>query len=149
MLRPIYRRWFRVEVRGIENIPADGGALVVSNHSGTIAIDSLMVQLAIHDEHPQRRVMRALGADLVFQTPFLGTIARRSGSTLATNADAERLLRPGRARRGLPRGLQGRRQAVHASATSCSASAAAASCRRRCRRQVPIIPCSVVGAEEI
>ena len=29
--------WFRVEVRGIENIPAEGGALVVANHSGTIA----------------------------------------------------------------------------------------------------------------
>ena len=63
VLRPIYRHWFRVEVRGIENIPSEGGALVVSNHSGTVAIDSLMVQLAIHDEHPQHRVMRALGAD--------------------------------------------------------------------------------------
>ncbi|HEX3003933.1 MAG TPA: hypothetical protein VHO27_06965, partial [Angustibacter sp.] len=45
-LRPLYRSWFRVEVRGIENIPADGGALVVANHSGTIALDSLMTQLA-------------------------------------------------------------------------------------------------------
>ena len=107
MLRPIYRHWFRVEVRGIENIPATGGALVVSNHSGTIALDSLMVQLAIHDEHPQRRVMRALGADLVFQTPFLGTIARRSGSTLATNADAERLFDQGELVGVFPEGFKG------------------------------------------
>ena len=107
MLRPIYRHWFRVEVRGIENIPASGGALVVSNHSGTIALDSLMVQLAIHDEHPQRRVMRALGADLVFQTPFLGTIARRSGSTLAANADAERLFDQGELVGVFPEGFKG------------------------------------------
>ena len=30
LLRPLYKRWFRVEVRGIENIPATGRALVVA-----------------------------------------------------------------------------------------------------------------------
>ena len=148
MLRPIYRRWFRVEVRGIENIPASGGALVVSNHSGTIAIDSLMVQLAIHDEHPQRRVMRALGADLVFQTPFLGTIARRSGSTLATNADAERLFDQGELVGVFPEGFKGvgkpfrERYKLQRFGRGGFVSAAL-------HAQVPIIPCSVVGAEEI
>ena len=34
-LRPIAQKWFRIEVRGADNIPAEGGALVVSNHSGT------------------------------------------------------------------------------------------------------------------
>ncbi|HET7820596.1 MAG TPA: lysophospholipid acyltransferase family protein, partial [Ornithinibacter sp.] len=148
MLRPIYRHWFRVEVRGIENIPATGGALVVSNHSGTIAIDSLMVQLAIHDEHPQRRVMRALGADLVFQTPFLGTIARRSGSTLATNADAERLFDQGELVGVFPEGFKGvgkpfrERYKLQRFGRGGFVSAAL-------QAQVPIIPCSVVGAEEI
>jgi 1-acyl-sn-glycerol-3-phosphate acyltransferase len=55
LLRPLYRKWFRVEVRGIENIPNEGGALVVANHSGTIAMDSLMTQVAVHDEHPAHR----------------------------------------------------------------------------------------------
>jgi 1-acyl-sn-glycerol-3-phosphate acyltransferase len=148
MLRPIYRHWFRVEVRGIENIPASGGALIVSNHSGTIAIDSLMVQLAIHDEHPQRRVMRALGADLVFQTPFLGTIARRSGSTLATNADAERLFDQGELVGVFPEGFKGvgkpfrERYKLQRFGRGGFVSAAL-------QAQVPIIPCSVVGAEEI
>ena len=148
MLRPIYRRWFRVEVRGIENIPATGGALVVSNHSGTIAIDSLMVQLAIHDEHPQRRVMRALGADLVFQTPFLGTIARRSGSTLATNSDADRLFAQGELVGVFPEGFKGvgkpfsERYKLQRFGRGGFVAAALAA-------QVPIIPCSVVGAEEI
>jgi len=148
MLRPIYRRWFRVEVRGIENIPATGGALVVSNHSGTIALDSLMVQLAIHDEHPQRRVMRALGADLVFQTPFLGTIARRSGSTLATNDDAERLFERGELVGVFPEGFKGvgkpfsERYKLQRFGRGGFVAAALSA-------RVPIIPCSVVGAEEI
>ena len=148
MLRPIYRHWFRVEVRGIENIPADGGALVVSNHSGTIALDSLMVQLAIHDEHPQRRVMRALGADLVFSTPFLGTIARRSGSTLAASSDAERLFDQGELVGVFPEGFKGvgkpfsERYKLQRFGRGGFVAAALSA-------QAPIIPCSVVGAEEI
>jgi 1-acyl-sn-glycerol-3-phosphate acyltransferase len=148
MLRPIYRHWFRVEVRGVENIPATGGALVVSNHSGTVALDSLMVQLAIHDEHPQHRVMRALGADLVFQTPFLGTIARRSGSTLAASEDAERLFGQGELVGVFPEGFKGvgkpfsERYKLQRFGRGGFVAAAL-------KAQVPIIPCSVVGAEEI
>ena len=74
-VRPLYRNWFRVEVSGIQSIPDQGGALVVANHSGTIAMDSVMTQVAIHDEHPSHRFLRMLGADLVFQTPFLGDVA--------------------------------------------------------------------------
>ena len=50
-----------------ENIPADGGALVVGNHAGTIGLDAAMVQLAIHDAHPNNRHLRPLGADVVLE----------------------------------------------------------------------------------
>ncbi len=148
LLRPIYRHWFRVETRGVENIPAEGGALVVANHSGTIAIDSLMVQLAIHDEHPQHRVMRALGADLVFQTPFLGTVSRRGGATLATNADADALFARDQLVGVFPEGFKGvgkpfsERYKLQRFGRGGFVSAAL-------KAGVPIIPVSVVGAEEI
>ena len=29
-----YHLWFRCEVEGVEHVPAEGGALLVSNHSG-------------------------------------------------------------------------------------------------------------------
>ena len=112
LLRPLYRSWFRVEVRGIENIPAEGGALVVANHSGTIALDSLMTQVAVHDEHPAHRHLRMLGADLVFQTP----VRRRGGPQERLDPGGQRRRRAAaglrRAGRCLARGLQGRRQAV-------------------------------------
>ncbi len=148
LLRPLYRRWFRVETRGVENIPAHGGALVVANHSGTIAIDSLMVQLAIHDEHPQHRAMRALGADLVFSTPLLGTVSRRGGATLATNDDADRLLAKGELVGVFPEGFKGvgkpfsERYKLQRFGRGGFVSAAL-------KAGVPIIPVSVVGAEEI
>ncbi|WP_278257457.1 1-acyl-sn-glycerol-3-phosphate acyltransferase [Nocardioides convexus] len=129
-LRPIAQQWFRIEVRGIENIPAEGGALVVSNHSGTIPVDGLMTMVSIHDH--AGRYLRPLGADLVFRLPFVGALARKGGATLACNEDAERMLRGGEPGRGVARGLQGHRQAVLRPLQGCSASAAAASCRPHC-----------------
>src|SRR5213593_571619 len=71
LLRPLYRSWFRVEITGIKHVPADGPALVVANHSGTVALDALMLAVAVHDEHPDRRHLRLLGADFVFRMPGL------------------------------------------------------------------------------
>ena len=50
-----YRYWFRVEVEGIENVPTDGGALLVSNHSGALPPDAAMIVKAIREEHPNPR----------------------------------------------------------------------------------------------
>ncbi len=50
-LRPLYNKWFRVETRGLDNVPDVGGALVVANHSGTIPVDALMTSLALLDHH--------------------------------------------------------------------------------------------------
>ena len=51
----MYRYWFRVEVEGIENIPASGGAMLVSNHSGALPPDAPMIAKAIKEEHPHPR----------------------------------------------------------------------------------------------
>src|SRR4029453_12491712 len=107
LLRPLYKTWFRVEVRGMENLPAEGGGLVVSNHSGTLAMDSLMTQVAVYDETPTHRHLRMLGADFVFQAPVVSQIARKSGSTLAANSDAERLLSGGELVGVWPEGFKG------------------------------------------
>ena len=71
----------------MHNIPTAGGALLVANHSGTLPLDALMTSVrACATEHPAQRHLRMLGADLVFRTPVLGALARKSGQTLACNA---------------------------------------------------------------
>ena len=50
-----YRYWFRVETRGIENVPSEGGALLVSNHFGALPRDAPMIMQAIRHEHPKPR----------------------------------------------------------------------------------------------
>ena len=52
-----------------------------------------MTMVSIHDH--TGRFLRPLGADLVFQLPFVANLARKAGATLACNEDAERLLTNG------------------------------------------------------
>lgn len=148
MARPLYKSWFRVEVSGLENVPADGAALIVANHSGTIALDSVMTQVALHDEHPAHRHLRMLGANLVFQTPFVGEIARKAGHTLACHPDAERLLSAGEVVGVWPEGFKGvgklfsQRYKLQRFGRGGFVSAALST-------GAPIIPTAIVGAEEI
>ncbi len=146
-LRPLYRRYFRVEARGLANVPTVGGALVVGNHSGTIALDSLMTSLAILDHHAGHRHLRMLGADLVFRLPFLAPLARKSGTTLACVADAERLLADGHLVGVWPEGFKGvgkpfaERYRLQRFGRGGFVGAAL-------RTGVPIVPVAIVGAEE-
>jgi 1-acyl-sn-glycerol-3-phosphate acyltransferase len=147
-LRPLYDKWFRVETRGLDNVPDVGGALVVANHSGTVPIDALMTTLALLDHHPAHRHLRMLGADLVFTLPVVAPLARKAGNTLACNADAERLLSGGELVGVWPEGFKGigkpfsERYKLQRFGRGGFVSAAL-------RTGVPIIPCSIVGAEEI
>ena len=146
--RPLYNKWFRVEMRGLENLPDDGSALVVGNHSGTLPLDAIMVSLGILDHHPAHRHLRLLAADLVFETPFLAPLARKAGNTLACNADAERLLNDGELVGVFPEGFKGigkpfsERYKLQRFGRGGFVSAAL-------RTGAPIVPVSIVGAEEI
>lgn len=145
-LRPIAQKWFRVEVRGAENVPTEGGALVVSNHSGTVPVDGLMTIVSTFD-HTGRH-LRPLGADLVFQMPVVSQLARKGGTTLACNEDAERMLRGGELVGVWPEGFKGigkpysERYKLQRFGRGGFVSAAL-------RTGVPIVPLAVVGAEEI
>ncbi len=145
-VRPLATKWFRVEVRGVENIPRDSGALVVANHSGTVPVDGLMTMFAVHET--TGRHLRPLGADLVFKLPFVSEVARKSGATLACNEDAHRMLSRGELAGVWPEGFKGigkpysERYKLQRFGRGGFVSAAI-------RTGVPIVPCSIVGAEEI
>ena len=146
-LRPLYSRWFRVETQGLAHVPDTGGALVVANHSGTIPLDAVMTMLAVLDHHPAHRHLRALGADLVFRTPLLGSLARKSGNTLACNPDAERLLAAGELVGVWPEGFKGVGK-PYADRYKLQRFGRGGFVGAALRTGVPIIPCSIVGAEE-
>ena len=148
-LKPLYDKWFRTEVSGISNVPAAGGALIVANHAGGLwPLDAVMLAVGVHEEHPAHRFLRLLGADLVFTTPVVGSIARKTGTTLACNADAERLLEAGELVGVFPEGFKGigkpysERYKLQRFGRGGFVTAAL-------KAGVPIIPVSIVGSEEI
>lgn len=148
ILRPFFHSWFRVDTQGLENVPDTGGALVVANHSGTIPVDALMTTVALHDEHPAQRRLRLLGADLVFDVPFVGAMARKLGTTLACNEDAERLLTNGELVGVFPEGFKGIGKPFHERYT-LQRFGRGGFVSAALRTGAPIIPCAIVGAEEI
>jgi 1-acyl-sn-glycerol-3-phosphate acyltransferase len=148
VLRPLFDGYFRVEVKGIENIPAEGGALVVSNHSGTLPLDGLMTQVAVHDHHPAGRHLRLLAADLVFMVPLINELARKLGHTLACAEDAQSLLERGEVVGVMPEGFKGLGKPF-ADRYKLQRFGRGGFVATALKTGVPIIPCSVVGAEEI
>jgi 1-acyl-sn-glycerol-3-phosphate acyltransferase len=146
--RLLYRDWFRVRMRGLANVPESGPALVVANHSGVLPFDAVMLQAGVFDEHPCHRNLRLLSADLVSALPVLASLARRSGHVRADPDVAHGLLSSGELVGVFPEGFKGigkpfsqryRLQRFGRGGFAVTAM----------RARVPIIPCAIVGAEEI
>lgn len=148
LLRLLYERWFRTELIGADRLPGAGAGLVVANHSGTIALDALMLSVGIHDVSQGRRQLRLLGADFLFRAPIISELTRKSGGTLACAPDAERLLRAGELVGVFPEGVKGvgkpyrERYRLQRFGRGGFVSAAL-------RTGAPIVPVAIVGAEEI
>ena len=148
LLRVLYRDWFRTEVFGIENVPDTGGALMVGNHSGTLALDAMMLAVALRDRHPHDRHLRLLGADLVFRVPVLSELARKAGATVACNPDAERLMSNGELVGVFPEGFKGIGK-LYADRYKLQRFGRGGFVAAALRTGTPIIPVAIVGAEEI
>jgi len=147
LLRPLYERYFRVRTLGVGRIPNEGPALLVSNHSGTIPIDAVMMQYAVAAEHPAERVVRMVGADLVWTTPFVSHLARKTGNAVACDEDAFALLERDQLVAVFPEGFKGvgkgwsERYRLQRFGRGGFIEVAL-------RARVPIIPVAIVGAEE-
>ena len=146
LLRQIADHWFRVEVRGAENLPMDGSALLVSNHAGTLPLDGMILHTVVYDEIG--RHVRMLGADLIFKTPYSGDLARKTGTTLACQEDAERLLASNQLVAVFPEGFKGLGK-PYADRYKLQRFGRGGFVTAAIRAQVPIIPLAIVGSEEI
>ncbi|MEX0835530.1 MAG: lysophospholipid acyltransferase family protein [Nitriliruptor sp.] len=146
LLRPLHRHYWRVSSHGVEHLPTEGGGLVVANHAGTLPVDAMIARLDIL-EHTGRHA-RELAADLVFKTPYVAALGRKTGATLASGDDADRLLSSGELVAVWPEGFKGigkpwkdRYKLQRFGRGGFVATAL--------RAQVPIIPTAIVGSEEI
>jgi 1-acyl-sn-glycerol-3-phosphate acyltransferase len=87
-----YRYWFRAEVEGVENVPAEGGALLVSNHSGALPPDAAMIAKAIREEHPAPRPLHITVEHFFKGYPGFSMLIPKIGCVAAHPANVHRLL---------------------------------------------------------
>jgi 1-acyl-sn-glycerol-3-phosphate acyltransferase len=148
LLNFYYRYWFRVDVQGIENVPSQGGALLVANHSGALPPDGPMVMQAIRNEHPSPRPLYMLGENWFRGYPGIGLLANKLGMVSAHPENAQRLLRDeGRLAIVFPEGQKASRKLLW-QRYRLRRFGRGGFVRTAIRARVPIVPIAVIGAEE-
>ncbi len=144
LLEWLIDEWFRLDVLGLENIPADGPAVLVANHSGAWGLDAFVLQKALH--RSLQRSLHVLAAPFVFRLPLLGSYAAKKGAVPIDPRSAMHRLSAGELIVVFPEGVSGLEKPF----------------RDRYRLQpfnpgfavaalhsgAPIVPVSVIGAEE-
>ena len=143
---PIYRRWFRVEWEGLENIPRSGGALLVANHAGAIPSDAPVIMHGIESE--LGRPVYGL-ADYWFRSlPVAGTLWSRAGGVPAHPDNAHRLLHDdGQLVLVFPEGSKGASK-LYKERYQLRRFGRGGFVESAMRAGVPVVPLAVVGAEE-
>jgi 1-acyl-sn-glycerol-3-phosphate acyltransferase len=143
----LWSRYFRVSLKGLDNIPANGAALLVANHSGGLPYDGAMLIHACHALHPAHRPLRPLVATFALRSPWMRPVVCRIGGVRASMENALKLSEAGQLIGLFPEGLRGvgkpyreRYQLTHFGRGGFVRLAQAA--------KMPIIPVAIVGAEE-
>jgi 1-acyl-sn-glycerol-3-phosphate acyltransferase len=143
-----YRLWFRTEVEGVENVPATGGALLVSNHAGALPPDAAMIAKAIKEEHPNPRLVRPLVEHFFKGYPGFSMLAAKIGAVPAHPANVHRLLHDeGQLALVFPEGRKGSEK-LYKDRYRLRRFGRGGFVASAIKAQVPIVPIAVVGAEE-
>ena len=144
----LYEKYWRVNTSGLENIPDEGRTLIVSNHSGVLPFDGAMMGMAIYKFHPAERYARFLIEDWFGQLPFATEFMNAVGQVRACQENAERLLRQEQLVGVFPEGIKGMAKGFK-DRYNLARFGRGGVIRLAIRTGSPIVPCAVVGAEEI
>jgi 1-acyl-sn-glycerol-3-phosphate acyltransferase len=87
-----YEEYFKVDFRGLENIPTEGRAIVIGNHSGVLPVDGAMMSIRLCNMKPTPRRIRYLITDWFFHLPYFGEWMQATGQVRGTLDNAEKLL---------------------------------------------------------
>ncbi len=140
-----HRFYFRTVVSGIERVPS-GGVLLVSNHSGQIPLDGMILGAAMFLDTEPPRIVRSMVEKWTQTLPFISTMFSRVGQVVGVPENARRLLDLGEAILVFPEGARG------ISKTFADryklGEFGLGFMRLALETGTPIVPIAVIGAEE-
>lgn len=143
--RALYKNYFRTEVFGIENVPP-GRVLLISNHSGQLPLDGMAIGAALLLEPERPRFVRSMVEKWTATLPFIAELFPRCGQIVGVPENCIRLLAMEEAVLVFPEGARGisktfdQRYKLTEFGLGFMRMALAA--------KAPIVPVSVIGAEE-
>jgi 1-acyl-sn-glycerol-3-phosphate acyltransferase len=143
----LYERWWRVDLGGLENLPARGPLLLVANHSGVLPYDGLMLAHAIERDRKDLGRPRFTVADWLVTLPFVQPYLARLGGVRACRENVDRLLSSGRSVIVFPEGVKGAAK-VFRDRYRLQRFGRGGVIRVALQSGVPLVPIGVVGAEE-
>jgi 1-acyl-sn-glycerol-3-phosphate acyltransferase len=141
-----YHVWFRTEVEGLEHVPTDGSALLVSNHSGALPPDAMMIMKAVQETHG--RDVRVLVEHFFKGYPGFSMLLPKIGAVPAHPANVQRLLYDeGRLVLVFPEGRKGTEK-LYKDRYRLRRFGRGGFVEAAMRARAPIVPIALVGAEE-
>jgi 1-acyl-sn-glycerol-3-phosphate acyltransferase len=143
----LYKLYWRVETTGIEHIPVEGRALLAANHSGQLPWDGMMIGTAVLSEQPAQRLVRTLYDSFTPRVPFASAWLNRMGQTLATVENGTRMLAQEELVAVFPEGYKGMGKPFK-DRYKLARFDQVDFVKMALNTGAPIIPVSVVGAEE-
>ena len=146
----LFEHWWRVEVSGSERLDFAEGerVLLVSNRSGILPYDGLMISHAVERQHPTGLRPRFLVADWLVTLPFSQSSLSRVGGVRACPENAERLISNGEWVVAFPEGQKGALK-HYRDRYRLARFGRGGFVSLAVRARATIIPVSVVGAEEV
>jgi len=145
-LLPFYRHYFKVRVFGAENVK-DHPYMVVSNHTGQIPIDGMLINIAFALEVSPPRILRVMVERFLAQLPFLGDLSAQAGAILGDRANCQYLLENGESILVFPEGVRG--IAKNTPDFYKVKSFSQGFYRIALQKRTSILPVCVIGAEEM
>jgi 1-acyl-sn-glycerol-3-phosphate acyltransferase len=144
----LYDRWWRVQVDGVERVPAHGRVLLAANHAGILPWDATMISVALLRQHPLPRHPRFLVLNWAFELPFISKFMRRVGGVVASPHNALRLLEQDQLVAVFPEGVKGTGK-PYSERYRLRRFGRGGFVEVALRAGAPIVPVAVVGSEEI
>lgn len=143
-LMEIMRKYFRLEIEGLEYIPKRGAAIIAPNHSGFSGFDALILAHTIYRE--TRRIPRVLTHHFWFLTKTTAIPAHKMGFTEATYENGISALEKNNLIVIFPEGEKGNFKPT--SKMYQLQEFRRGFVRMAVQTQSPIVPCLILGAEE-
>lgn len=145
-LLPFYRTYFKVRVFGAENVQ-DKPYMIVSNHTGQLPIDGILITIAFAFEVTPARVLRVMVERFLAQLPFLGDLSAQTGAILGDRANCQYLIDHGESILVFPEGVRG--IAKNTPDFYKLRPFSQGFYRIALQKKTPILPVCVIGAEEM